>query len=245
MSKERASEFLIELRSVGHNINDTIAIANNKGIPNWQRAETFVNEVANCTNQNDCEFLISDSIVPIHVLRDELIYSRQARKAESPPTLGVWLLSSQIKLSARLSFIMVEDNVNSIKQNILSSGYNPLSKRCELNDEFGIEYLLFNDLYRNDDDLKKAYIEFIAAISNEPEQTSHFKLIQKFTQSLAEPNSIRVFGKSVLDYLGDAGHERTASLLFSEIIDRETEIISKSVNKDNIEEYTQSINNSL
>ncbi|MBO1897672.1 hypothetical protein HNW13_018195 [Shewanella sp. BF02_Schw] len=245
MTKERASGYLLELRSKGHNIQDTIEVAKNPDIPTWQRAETIVNEVSNCASQGDIKFLISNSIESIHILRDELIHSRQARKTESPPTLGVWLLSSQIKSSAGLSFLRVEGNVDSMKKNIIASSYNPLSKRCEFNDENGIEFLLFNDLYRNDNDLQKAYIEFIASISTEPEQSSQYKLIHKFTNSLAEPNSIKVYGKSVLDFLGAAGHERTASLLFSEIIDREAEIISRSVNKDKIEEFTQSINNSL
>jgi len=245
MTKERATDYLKKLRSEGHGINYAICIANDDSVERWMRAETIVNQVANCSSESDIQFLIAKTAESINSLRNEPIHSRHARKADSPPSLGIWLLSSQIESSAGLPFLFNESNDFSFRENIAHSGYNPLIKRSAMADEDGIRSLLNNGFYTNEEAISKAYIEYIAKICSGPEKDSNFELIKEFTSYLTNTNSIKIFGKTVMEYLSEAGHEKTATLLLSELIDMQTSEIANTINTENIQEFAPTLNNSL
>ncbi|QIR16512.1 hypothetical protein [Shewanella aestuarii] len=245
MSKLRASEFMSEMRA--HGLNDDIAIStiiDSEQEP-WKRVELLAYMISQSTTDQEAQFYLNSCSNMISSLRDELVYSRQVRKSELPPRLDVWLMSSTLKLASTLDCLFDPDFIPDIKQNLVDSLYNPLAKRSEYIDQQLISFLLDNHVYRNNEDIHKAYIEFIAAITSEPELDTNIAILDKFILACPDVSSIEIFGKTSIDLFNKVGHERTASTLFSRMVDAATQTIAVDLEDCDIPEFAPTLNNSL
>ncbi|GGB65996.1 hypothetical protein GCM10011607_28370 [Shewanella inventionis] len=245
MSKLRATQYLNDIRANGMNVDAGIPIVISKDNPSWMRVETLAYLITQANSDFEVGSVTTRCTNSIYELRDELVYSRQARKADAPPRLDVWMLSSNLKYSSTIDFLLDTSRLSDFKQNLHDSGYNPLSKRCEFNDQQGVAFLLDNQVYRNIEDVQKAYIEFVAAICSEQELDSNIEIFDKFLIAYPDVSSIKIYGKTALDLFNQAGHERTASVIFSRMVDAATESISNEFKNESIPEFAETLNNSL